>query len=66
MALGRCRHERVDVRLCEPGLVRSPDGERLAALLRENRRVKNSHAVFSDDEGADPPYLPAYQKARRQ
>jgi hypothetical protein len=43
--------ESSDVHLCEPGLVRSPDGKRLAALLRENRRVKNSHVVFSDDEG---------------
>lgn len=43
--------ERRDVYLCEPGLVRSPDGKRLAVLLRENRRVKNSHIMFSDDEG---------------
>lgn len=40
-----------DVHLCEPGLVRSPDGMRLAALLRENRRVKNSHVILSEDEG---------------
>lgn len=40
-----------DVHLCEPGAVRSPDGRRLAMLLRENRRVKNSHVMFSDDEG---------------
>ncbi len=39
------------VHLCEPGAVRSPDGKRLAVLLRENRRVKNSHIIFSDDEG---------------
>lgn len=36
--------------LCEPGVVRSPDGKRLAMLLRENRRRQNSHIVFSDDE----------------
>ncbi len=41
-----------DVHLCEPGIVRSPDGKQLAALLRENRRVRNSHVMFSDDEGA--------------
>ncbi|MFN8092622.1 MAG: sialidase family protein [Vicinamibacteria bacterium] len=41
-----------DVHLCEPGLVRSPDGTTLAALLRENRRVKNSHVIFSTDEAA--------------
>jgi len=39
-----------DVDLCEPGVIRSPDGRRLAMLLRENRRRKNSHVMFSDDE----------------
>ena len=39
------------VHLCEPGIVRSPDGRQLAALLRENRRVRNSHVMFSNDEG---------------
>lgn len=38
--------------LCEPGLVRSPDGRRIAVLLRENSRKANSHVMFSDDEGA--------------
>jgi hypothetical protein len=50
------------VHLCEPGLVRSPDGKRLVALLRENRRARNSFALFSDDEGAtwsEPRELPA-------
>ena len=37
--------------LCEPGLVRSPDGRRLAVLLRENRRRASSQVIFSDDEG---------------
>jgi hypothetical protein len=41
-----------DIHLCEPGVVRSPDGKQLAMLLRENRRAKNSHVMFSDDEGA--------------
>lgn len=40
-----------DVHLCEPGVIRSPDGKQLAVLLRENRRKKNSHVIFSDDEG---------------
>jgi hypothetical protein len=40
-----------DLNLCEPGAVRSPDGKRLALLLRENRRMARSHVVFSDDEG---------------
>ncbi len=40
-----------DVHLCEPGVIRSPDGTQLAMLLRENARRKNSHIMFSDDEG---------------
>ncbi|MFO0912390.1 MAG: sialidase family protein [Pirellulales bacterium] len=40
-----------DVHLCEPGAIRSPDGRQIAVLLRENRRVQNSHVMFSDDEG---------------
>ncbi len=40
-----------DVHLCEPGLVRSPDGKQIAVLLRENARRKNSHIIFSNDEG---------------
>lgn len=51
-----------DIHLCEPGMVRSPDGRSLAVLLRENRRRKNSHVVFSRDEGATwstPKELPA-------
>lgn len=50
-----------DVHLCEPGVIRSPDGKQLAMLLRENRRRKNSHVMFSNDEGAtwtDPKELP--------
>jgi len=39
-----------DVHLCEPGLIRSPDGRQLAVLLRENSRRRNSHVIFSDDE----------------
>jgi hypothetical protein len=41
-----------DAHLCEPGVVRSPDGLRLAALLRENSRKHNSFLIVSDDEGA--------------
>lgn len=40
-----------EVHLCEPGLIRSPDGRKLAVLLRENARRKNSHVIFSTDEG---------------
>ncbi len=40
-----------DVHLCEPGALRSPDGKQIAVLLRENARRKNSHIIFSDDEG---------------
>jgi len=39
------------VHLCEPGLVRSPDGTQIAVLLRENSRTRNSYILFSDDEG---------------
>jgi hypothetical protein len=42
--------ESAEVHLCEPGVARSPDGKRLAALLRENRRVKPSHVIVSEDE----------------
>jgi hypothetical protein len=40
-----------EIHVCEPGLVRSPDGKRLAVLLRENLRRRNSQIIFSDDEG---------------
>ncbi|MEJ6570745.1 MAG: sialidase family protein, partial [Akkermansiaceae bacterium] len=40
-----------DIHLCEPGIIRSPDGKQLAVLLRENARRKNSHVIFSNDEG---------------
>ena len=39
-----------EIYLCEPGIVRSPNRKQLAILLRENRRVRNSHVMFSDDE----------------
>ncbi len=38
--------------LCEPGLVRSPDGKQIAVLLREDSRRHNSYLILSDDEGA--------------
>lgn len=47
--------------ICEPGIVRSPDGKQLAALLRENSRKHNSFVIFSDDEGetwSEPVELP--------
>lgn len=40
-----------EVHLCEPGSVRSPDGSELTLLLRENRRVQNSMALRTRDEG---------------
>ena len=42
---------RSDVHLCEPGIIRSPDGKQLCVLLRENSRRKNSFVIFSNDEG---------------
>jgi hypothetical protein len=50
-----------DVHLCEPGVIRSPDGRTLAALLRENSRRRNSYVIFSPDEGttwSEPRELP--------
>ncbi|MCR4577522.1 MAG: glycoside hydrolase [Clostridiales bacterium] len=44
-----CSHESAS--LCEPGVVRSPDGKQLAMLLRENSRRYNSFVTFSDDNG---------------
>ncbi len=47
--------------LCEPGLVRSPDGRQIAMLLRENSRKFNSFVTFSNDEGvawSEPRQLP--------
>jgi BNR repeat-like domain len=52
---------RRDMNLCEPGIVRSPDGKTLAVLLRENARRANSQIIFSSDEGktwSDPRPLP--------
>ena len=43
---------RDDVHLCEPGIIRSPDGKQLAVLMRENSRTRNSYAIFSEDEGS--------------
>ncbi len=40
-----------EAHLCEPGLVRSPDGTEIAVLLRENSRRFRSFVVFSRDEG---------------
>lgn len=37
--------------LCEPGIIRSPDGKQIAVLLRENARRMNSFIIFSNDEG---------------
>ena len=48
--------------LCEPGLIRSPDGNQLAMLMRENSRQFNSFVSFSDNEGktwSDPQELSA-------
>jgi hypothetical protein len=53
---------RSDVHLCEPGIIRSPNGKQLAVLLRENSRRRNSYVIFSNDEGntwTNPRELPA-------
>ena len=49
------------IHLCEPGIIRSPEGWTLAALLRENSRTRNSFVMFSPDEGqtwSEPRQLP--------
>ncbi len=54
-------HRSSDVHLCEPGVIRSPDGRKLAALLRENSRRRNSYVIFSENEGetwSEPRELP--------
>ncbi len=40
-----------EVWICEPGVVRSPDGRQLALLLREESRKHDSQVIFSNDEG---------------
>ena len=40
--------------LCEPGLIRSPDGKQIAVLLRENSRKLNSHVIFSERRRRKP------------
>lgn len=55
--LAACHH----AGLCEPGVVRSPDGERLAMLFRPQHKRTNAMISFSDDEGAswsDPVEMP--------
>lgn len=55
-------HRTGEVHLCEPGIIRSPDGTEMAALLRENSRRRNSYVMFSRDEGktwSTPRELPA-------
>ena len=50
------------VHLCEPGVIRSPEDNQMAVLLRENSRQRNSYVIFSDDEGQTwtaPRELPA-------
>ena len=37
--------------LCEPGIIRSPNGKQIACLLRENSRKHPSQIIFSNDEG---------------
>lgn len=44
-----CTHEECD--LCEPAVIRSPDRKELCAVMRENAKKKNSHAIFSSDNG---------------
>ncbi len=38
--------------LCEPEVVRSPEGNEIAMIFRANTRTSNSFVIFSTDEGA--------------
>ena len=54
--------ESTEIQVCEPGVVRSPDGKTIAVLLRENSRKYNSQIIFSQDEGktwTQPRAMPA-------
>ena len=58
-----------EIGLCEPHLIRSPDGKELACLLRENKRVKNSMLMISRDNGktwSEPRELPLSLTGDRQ
>ena len=48
------------LRLCEPGIIVSPERDRYAMLLRENSRTRNSYITFSSDgeNWSDPRELP--------
>ncbi len=37
--------------LCEPFAIRSPDGQEIAVIMRENRHTARSMVIFSRDEG---------------
>lgn len=53
--------EHAEAHLCEPGAIRSPNGEQIALLLRENSRKYNSFVIFSNNEGhswSEPVELP--------
>ncbi len=57
-----------EAHLCEPGLVRSPDGQTIAMLLRENSREFNSFISFSEGEGdtwTEPVELPGARTGDR-
>ena len=43
--------EERDADLCEPVIIRSPNGKQLATVMRENSRWYNSFIMFSNDEG---------------
>lgn len=50
-----------EIHICEPCCIRSPDGNQLAVVMRENARNANSQVIFSEDEGktwTEPRELP--------
>lgn len=55
-------HPENDKQVCEPAIVRSPDGKTLITLLRENTHKRNSFMLISKDNGttwSEPVELPS-------
>lgn len=47
----RCVAQNTDMNICEPFLIRSPDGSELCSILRDNAKSALSKLIFSQDEG---------------
>ena len=45
------RHKEKTLNFCEPEVIRSPEGDELAMIVRTNAKISNSQIMFSKDEG---------------